>query len=197
MSPVTHLLLSWSFSSVFPFDRKDRVLVTLAGVVPDLDGAGMLLDLFSYRPGQPLELWIRFHHVLCHNLACGLFIALLTFCLATRRMLAGVAALLAFHLHLVCDILGSRGPDEAWSVPYLLPFSHAGDLVWAHQWALNSWQNFAITFLALLVIFYQGWRKGISPLEIVSRRANNAFVAALRARFGLPTKAERHLGDRA
>jgi hypothetical protein len=60
---------------------------------------------------------------------------------------------------------------------------------------LNSWQNFAITFLALLVIFYQGWRKGISPLEIVSRRANNAFVAALRARFGLPPKGEGRLVD--
>jgi membrane-bound metal-dependent hydrolase YbcI (DUF457 family) len=191
MSPVTHLLLSWSFSSIFPFDRKDRVLVTLAGVVPDLDGAGMLLDLFSYRAGQPLELWIRFHHVLCHNIAFGLFIALFTYCLATRRLLAGITAFLVFHLHLVCDILGSRGPDEAWSVPYLLPFSRAGEIVWAHQWALNSWQNFAITFLALVFFFYQGWRKGISPLEIVSRRANDAFVTALRLRFGLPTKCER------
>lgn len=190
MSPVTHLLLSWSVGSVFPFDRKDRVLVTLAGVSPDLDGAGMLLDLFSYRAGQPLELWVRFHHVLCHNLAFGLFLALFTFCLATRRLMAGAAAFLAFHLHLLCDILGSRGPDEAWSVPYLLPFSHAGEIVWAHQWALNSWQNFAITFVALVFIFYQSWRKGISPLEIVSRRANDAFVAALRLRFGHPMKSE-------
>ena len=45
MSPVTHLLLSWSFSSFFPFDGRDRVLVTNAGVVPDVDGAGMLWDL--------------------------------------------------------------------------------------------------------------------------------------------------------
>jgi len=191
MSPVTHVLLSWSFSSFFPFERKDRALVTLAGVVPDLDGAGMLLDLFSYRAGQPLELWIRFHHVLCHNIAFGLFIALLTFCLATRRLLAGAAAFLVFHLHLVCDILGSRGPDEAWSVPYLLPFSRTGEIVWTHQWALNSWQNFVITFLALMFIFYQSWRKGISPLELVSRRANDAFVSALRSRFGLPMKCER------
>lgn len=186
MSPVTHLLLSWSVGSIFPFDRKDRVLVTLAGVVPDLDGAGMLLDLFSYRAGQPLELWIRFHHVLCHNIAFGLFIALFTFCLATRRLLAGIAAFLAFHLHLICDILGSRGPDEAWSVPYLLPFSSAGEIVWAHQWALNSWQNFAITFLALVFIFFQSWHKGISPLEIVSRFVNDLFVRTVRNRLGTP-----------
>lgn len=186
MSPVTHLLLGWSFSSVFPFERKDRALVTLAGVVPDADGAGMLLDLFSYRSGQPLELWIRFHHVLCHNIAFGLFIALLTLCLATRRLLAAVAAFLIFHLHLLCDILGSRGPDEAWSVPYLLPFSRSVDIVWAHQWALNSWQNFAITFMVLVFIFFQAWRQGISPLELVSRRTNESFVSALRNRFGTP-----------
>lgn len=186
MSPVTHLLLSWSCSSFFPFDRRDRVLVTIAGVVPDVDGAGMLWDLFSYRSGQPLELWIKFHHVLCHNIAFGFFIALLTLCLATRRLAACAAAFLVFHLHLLCDILGSRGPDEAWSVPYLLPFSHAGDMVWSNQWALDSWQNFAITVVALVFIFYQAWRCGISPLELVSRRANESFVSALRNRFGTP-----------
>lgn len=193
MSPVTHLLLSWSFGSIFPFDRRDRVLVTLAGVVPDVDGAGMLWDLFSYHSGQPLELWIRFHHVLCHNIAFGIFIALLTLCLATRRLLAGLAVLLVFHLHLLCDILGSRGPDEAWSVPYLLPFSHSGDIVWANQWALNSWQNFVITFGVLIFIFYQGWRKGISPLELVSRRANDLFIRVVRARFGSPPALKKNL----
>ncbi|TLN05224.1 hypothetical protein FDZ73_00895 [bacterium] len=81
-------------------------------------------------------------------------------------MLTGIAAFLVFHLHLICDILGSRGPDEAWSVPYLRPFSSAGDIVWAHQWALNSWQNFAITFLALIFIFFRAGERGFPRLRL-------------------------------
>ncbi|MDD2321509.1 MAG: hypothetical protein PHO83_15805 [Geobacteraceae bacterium] len=187
MSPVTHVLLSWSFSSIFPFERRDRVLVTLAGSIPDVDGIGLLWDLLSFRSGQPLELWLRFHHVLGHNCAFGLIVVLLTLCLATRKLAAGVAAFLVFHLHLLGDIIGSRGPDDAWSVPYLLPFSHAWNLVWAGQWPLNSWQNFVITAGALGFVFYQAWSRGISPLELVSSRANESFVAALRNRFGLPS----------
>ena len=188
MSPITHLLLSWSGASSFAFDRKDRALVTVAGIAPDLDGIGLLWDLTSRQAGQPLALWSRFHHILGHNIAFGLFLVMVTFFCATRRVAACLAVLALFHLHLLCDLLGSRGPDEIWSIPYLLPFSHAGDLVWSKQWPLNSWQNFVITIGALGYVFYQGWKRGISPLELVSLRANEAFVGALRERFGAPAK---------
>lgn len=183
MSPVTHLLLSWSVASALPLRRKDRVLVTLAGVAPDLDGIGLLWDL-AQGAGQPLALWSMFHHVLGHNITFGLTLALIIFFAATRRAAACAAALVVFHLHLLCDLFGSRGPDELWSIPYLLPFSESWNFVWADQWPLNSWQNFAITFAAIIFVFYQGLKRSISPLELISQRANNAFVEVIRKRFG-------------
>lgn len=188
MSPITHLLLSWSAASTFDFDGKDRALVTVAGIAPDIDGIGMLWDLTSYQTGQPLPLWIKFHHVLGHNITFGVILVIFIFFFAKQRVAACISAFLVFHLHLLCDLLGSRGPDEIWSIPYLLSFSNSLDLVWSKQWALNSWQNFVITIGAITFVFYQGWTHGISPLELVSQRANKSFVAAIRARFGVPSK---------
>lgn len=185
MSPITHLLLSWSAASTFALDRKDRALVTVAGIAPDIDGIGLLWDLTSYQTGQPLALWIRFHHVLGHNITFGVILAIITFIFATRRVAACIAVFSVFHLHLVCDLLGARGPDEIWSIPYLLPFSNSWDFVWSKQWPLNSWQNFTITIGSIVFVFYQGWKHGISPLELVSQRANDSFVSAIRARLGI------------
>jgi hypothetical protein len=187
MSPVTHLLLSWSAGSAFPFAKKDRLLVAAAGVVPDLDGMGLLWDLWANRGATgDLALWAGFHHVLGHNIAfCLLLVACACF-LASRTALACLAVFLAFHLHLACDLAGSRGPDQVWSIPYLLPFSTSGDLAWSGQWPLNSWQNMVITVIALAFVCFTAWKKGVSPLEIFSSRANAAFVHALRNRFGSP-----------
>lgn len=195
MSPITHLLLSWSAASTFAFNKKDRALVTVAGVAPDMDGLGLLWDLTSYQTGQPLALWIRFHHVLGHNITFGVILAMGTFMLATRRVAASVGVLCIFHLHLFCDLLGARAPDEFWSIPYLLPFSHSWNFVWSKQWPLNSWQNFVITFGAITFVFYQGRKRGISPLELVSQRANDSFVSAIRARFGSPYKKRDYPGS--
>ena len=96
-------------------------------------------------------------------------------------------ALVSFHLHLLGDIVGARGPDgDQWPIPYLLPFSHTWQLAWPGQWELNAWPNFLITILLLSLAFHLAWRRGHSPLELVSTRANGEFVTALRDRFGSP-----------
>lgn len=173
MSPVTHLLLSWSVGSAFPLAKKDRILVAVAGAVPDVDGIGLLWDLWVNRGATgDLALWAGFHHVLGHNIAFCLALVACACFLATRRALACLAVFLAFHLHLACDLAGSRGPDQVWSIPYLLPFSKAGDLAWTGQWPLNSWQNMLVTVAALAFVIFTAWKKGVSPLEIFSERAN-------------------------
>lgn len=188
MNPVTHLLISWSLASAFSFDRKDRIIVSAAGVAPDMDGIGLLWDGAVSQPEHPLALWSRFHHVIGHNLAFGLFLAVITCLVATRRIAACAAVLIAYHLHLLCDLLGSRGSDEIWSIPYLLPFSDSWNFAWSRQWPLASWQNFLITAGLMIFVFHQAWKRGISPLELFSPRANEIFVAALRARFGAPVE---------
>lgn len=83
MSPVTHFLTGWVVANCSRLDRRERAIVALACVAPDLDG------------------------------------------------LAGLA-FLSFHIHLVEDTLGSRGPDGyQWPIPYLAAFSTKLLLTWS------------------------------------------------------------------
>jgi len=91
---------------------------------------------------------------------------------------------LAFHLHLLGDLVGSRGPDGyQWPIPYLYPFSAQWTLAWPGQWELNAWPNILITALVLGITLYLAWKRGCSPLEMVSLKADAAFVTGLRKRF--------------
>jgi len=191
MSPITHLLISWSVANISKINRRERALVTLAGVVPDIDGAGLIIDVFSHGSDQPLQLWSMYHHILGHNIGFGLLLVIVTFALSTRRWATSLLVFMSFHLHLLCDLLGSKGPDGyQWPIPYLFPFSDAWQWTWAYQWQLNAWPNFAITIFTILLILFFSWKNGLSPLEIVSLKANRSFVDALRNRFGNPVSEE-------
>jgi LexA-binding, inner membrane-associated putative hydrolase len=98
--------------------------------------------------------------------------------------LTALLVFISFHLHLLCDLIGARGPDgDQWPLPYLKPFSNAVQLTWHGQWALNAWQNFAITGLFLAATFWIAWKYGRSPVELVSKTANDSLVFALRRRI--------------
>jgi inner membrane protein len=104
--------------------------------------------------------------------------------------LTAVLVFISFHLHLLCDLIGARGPDgDQWHIPYLKPFSNTLQLTWHGQWALNAWQNFAITGFLLLATFWIAWRHGNSPLELISEPANQIVTRTLRQRFG-PTSVQ-------
>jgi membrane-bound metal-dependent hydrolase YbcI (DUF457 family) len=185
MSPVTHFLTGWVFANCFRLDRRDRALVTLASVVPDIDGLGIIPELLTRNAPHPL-LWFSLYHHRLHNLAFAVLVAAIAFALASQKWKTGLLALLSFHLHLLEDILGSRGPDGyQWPIPYLAPFSSTVQLTWRGQWGLNAWPNIAITVVFLLTTFWLAWRRGFSPIEMVSARADGSFVAALRRRFPL------------
>lgn len=95
---------------------------------------------------------------------------------------------LSFSLHLLFDLAGSRGADGyQWPLPVLWPFSTRWQLVWSGQWQLSAWPNTAITIALVLATVVLAWRAGYSPVAVVSRKADAAFVAALRARFGEPS----------
>src|SRR5206468_8914656 len=111
MNPITHGLVSWLVASAAPISRRDRALVTLAGVVPDLDGLGIVAELTTASSRAPLLWWSEYHHVLCHNIGFGIVVVVAAFLCATKRGLTALLALFTFHLHLFGDILGSRGPE--------------------------------------------------------------------------------------
>src|SRR5258708_7322589 len=118
MSPVTHSLTGWVFANCMRLDRRDRDLITLASVAPDIDGLGILPELLTRNSHHPL-LWFSLYHHSLHTLAFALLIAVVSFALGHQRWKTGLLAFASFHLHLVEDIAGSRGPDgDQWPIPY-------------------------------------------------------------------------------
>lgn len=189
MSPVTHFLTGWVFANCARLDRRERALVTLASVAPDIDGLGIIPELLTRHSDHPL-LWFSLYHHALHTLAFALVIAVIAFVLARQKWKVGFLALVSFHLHLIEDLAGSRGPDGyPWPIPYLKPFSSALQLTWHGQWGLNAWQNVVITSALLLVTLWLAWWRGFSPLEMVSISADTAFVDVLRRRFPKRTEA--------
>jgi len=106
MSPINHFLTGWALACM-PAQTtvRDRAAITLAAVIPDLDGVGLIAEMATRNGMQPLTWWSDYHHVLAHNLLFGLVIAMLVYAWCERRVLIAAFALFAFHLHLVEDLL--------------------------------------------------------------------------------------------
>jgi inner membrane protein len=183
MSPVTHFLSGWVLANCAQLDRKDRAIVTLACVIPDVDGLGIVAELLTRNSAYPLPWFTLYHHSL-HNLMFALFVGIVAAAIADNKWVTSALAFVSFHLHLIEDILGSRGPDGyQWPIPYLLPFSKTLQISWAGQWRLDAWENVLLTAGLLAVTMWLAWRCGFSPIEMVSTGADTAFVRALRRRF--------------
>ena len=183
MSPVTHFLAGWALANAIALNRRERIAVTVASVVPDIDGFGLIPELLTRNSTHPLRWFSEYHHAL-HTLWFALLVAALAACVATQKWKTAALAFLAFHLHLLCDLVSSRGPDGyTWPVPYLRPFSDRWQWSWQGQWALNSWENIAITLvlLALTLVIIQ--KCGRSPVEMFSVRADRMVVAAIRSQL--------------
>src|SRR5512146_1113685 len=168
MSPVTHFLTGWVIANSTALGRRERALVTLAAVVPDIDGFGAIPELLTRNTAHPLLWFSRYHHAL-HNVFFALMVTVVALTVAkTRRWLTAGLVLLTFHVHLLEDLAGARGPDgDPWPLPYFVPLSHA-EWTWSGQWALNAWPNLVLTLVLLAMMFYIAWKRGRSPLEMVS-----------------------------
>jgi len=165
-------------------ESRERAVVTLAGVAPDVDGLGLIAEVLTRHAAHPLNWWSDYHHVFGHNLTFGVLVMALAFGLAQQRWKVAALVFVSFHLHLLCDLVGARGPDGTlWTIPYLWPFTLAGTWEWAGQWLLNSWQNLLLTAALLAATLFLAWKRGYSPLELVSAKADAIFVETLRRRF--------------
>jgi hypothetical protein len=187
MHAITHALTGWVVAEGARLERRDRAIVTIASVIPDIDGAGIFAELATRGTDHELYWWSEYHHVLGHNLAFGLVVTAVAAAIAKQRLKTALVALAVFHVHLLADLVGSRGPDGYdWPIPYLYPLFRELELTWSGQWALNAWPNIAFTIALIALTVYLSWRRGYSVLEMFSSRADSAFVAALRNRFGAP-----------
>ena len=120
--------------------------------------------------------------MLGHGWPAALVICGLLACFATKRFRVFGFALLTFHLHLFCDLLGSRGPSpgDLWPICYGEPLFRHPIWLWKNQWRLDGWQNLVAFVVIFLGALWQSVRLGNSFIEVFSRKADVAFVRVLR-----------------
>jgi len=181
VTPPAHFLASWLAANCGGANRRDRAIITVAGLLPDLDGLGYFPEWLTASTAHPVFWYSNWHHILFHNALAGIICAAAALALAKQRWKAALLARGAFHLHLLMDLAGARGPDgDQWAIPYLLPCSEAWQWTWSGQWALDSWINRAIgVALLAAVVGLARWR-GFSPFEMISPRADGACIGLLR-----------------
>ena len=177
--------MGWAVANAVPsLTKRDRAFVTWASVVPDIDGLGIIAEKLTQHSSHPLNWWSNYHHMLGHNLGFALFVSIVAAIFARQKIKTTLLVLFSFHLHLLADLVGARGPDgDQWPLPYLLPFSKQLQLTWSGQWALNAWPNMVITASLIGIAVMLARQRGFSPLEMFSAKADAAFVRALRNRF--------------
>ena len=55
MNPISHLLTGWVVANTADLTARDRALVTLAGVVPDIDGLGVIAEILTEHTAKELS----------------------------------------------------------------------------------------------------------------------------------------------
>ena len=176
----THALASWLVAESGPARtaRRERILVLCAGLIPDLDALSLLGGVEAYQ---------RWHRIVLHNALAAFACALLFGSIARPglRLATGLLALVGYHLHLLCDLVGSAGPDGSnWPIPYFVPFSHR-PIEFSGQWGLASWQNVSFTVALLIASWALAVRRGRTVIEALSPRADAAVVEVAKRRWPL------------
>jgi hypothetical protein len=161
----------WCAADLLDLTPRERFFAMLAAAAADLDGLGLVVSVDYY---------VRYHHLLGHNLLFGVVASVILTAFSTHRFKAFVLYLALFHLHLVLDLLGS-GPD--WGIHYLWPFSSA-EIQNPRGWELFSWQNFLAAGLLLVWTIVIAIRSKRTPLEVIRPSLDEKFVRALSRREG-------------
>lgn len=172
MTPGAHLLISW-LSTVPVFKQaRERIIVSLSGLAPDLDGAGLIIDKLWGNTNY----YEAFHHYLGHNIFAAIVIASVASLVAkSQKNVVWIMAFCLVHVHIVCDIIGSKGLDGyQWPIYYFYPLDNQLALTWEHQWLLNGWQNQVLMLGLLSLVLFVAKNKEVSFLEVISQRLDKA-----------------------
>ena len=183
MSPATHFFMSWVIAAKTTDNPRDCRLVMLAGILPDLDGLGLIPDVVTRALGYRGTMYYEhYHHFLLHGIYGGVAIAVLLACFARHRWRVLLLALLVFHLHLLCDIAGSRGPEpeDLWPIFYDGPFNKNWMWLWKGQWPLDAWRNRILSAVLFVWSLQIAVQRGYSFVGVFNRRLDEKFVAVLR-----------------
>ncbi|WP_018691862.1 metal-dependent hydrolase [Algicola sagamiensis] len=173
MTPTSHLLMSWLCTVPKISAPRERRLIALSGVAPDLDGIGIIWDWISGKT----HYYSDYHHVLGHGFIASIFIATLaTAFAAQQRGKVFILSLFVVHLHILCDVIGSKGEDGyTWPISYFYPFNEVFLLSWSRQWLLNGWQNLLIFCGLLIISAYVFKKQKVTVLEVFHERLDESL----------------------
>jgi hypothetical protein len=183
MSPITHFMVGWVGLERFHASNRDKALVVCAGLAPDVDGLGIVVDFATRTLGLPeTDYYQSFHRMYGHGLPAAVLLSALVGMCGVNKIRVALCTFISIHLHLLCDLLGSRGSgaEDIWGVFYFAPINVAYELSWHSQWPLVGWQNMVISATLLAILMWRAARTGYSPLVLLSARADGPFVATLR-----------------
>ena len=167
-----HLALSWLVAHKLP-DRRDRRLVTWAGVVPDVDALAVLGGVGSY---------VEYHHVLTHGVLAATAVTATFAYFGRDRIRVALFSLLTFHLHLLCDLVGSGAQGQPWPIAYFWPWSRR-EFFSPYGWDLASPQNAVVWLIAVAFTALIAARHGRTFGEAFLPARADAKVAQVLARF--------------
>ena len=159
--------MGWIVAHLGPADRATRFWCLVASLAPDLDGLSLLFGLAAYG---------NYHHRLTHNLLSGVLVTLLSARWVGWRLVPLAIVFAGFLSHLVGDFFGS-GPG--WPLWPFQPFAET-ELLCRCQWDLVSWQNVLITWVAMALTLWIGFRHGRTPLEFAHAGLERIVVDTLR-----------------
>ena len=157
-----HAGLGWLLAQVGNGGRRFRGAVLLAAVLPDLDAA-------SYLFGP--EVYIRYHHVLGHNLVFSLAVSAAAAGLCRGgRLKAFLFTQLAFYTHFFGDYFFT-----VYTLKYFYPFSQA-EFLSEHALWLGHPLNTAFVCVGIALVFVLAlWCKR-TPIELLSPELDERLV---------------------
>ncbi len=155
MYSEVHASIGWLIAQPVRADRRFRISITLAGLLPDLDALTFFLGSNWFS---------RFHHVWTHNIGFGLLLSLAAtrWAKGTSRWKTFVFTQLAFWSHILGDLYFSRMP-----VALLWPFS-GKMFTSSHAYALWHPVNHALVWISLLLVVLAAYHFKRTPMELLS-----------------------------
>jgi inner membrane protein len=166
MQVQTHLMSGWCVADFFDLTPKERFFAMIAASAADLDGLGLIVSTDYY---------VRYHHVLGHNLLFAVIVASFLTFFSVHRVKVFWLFFALFHLHLLLDYLGS-GPE--WGFYYLWPFSNQ-EIQNPWSWDLTSWQDLSVAAAFLVWVIVIAFRSRRTPLEFIVHSLDRKIVRVL------------------
>jgi membrane-bound metal-dependent hydrolase YbcI (DUF457 family) len=165
---VGHGQVGWLMAWGARLSPRDRKLVTVAAMAPDLDGLAILGGHQAYFDG---------HHVWLHSVFAAAGFGLLAAALAQRRVLTGLLAVLAVLLHLLSDGFGLLQVYPLWPASRWIFWPGDG------RFGVAAIGEVVVPVLLLTAQVVIARRTGESILELLPRRAQDWLRRRWRERF--------------